>query len=351
MKKKLTFPTVLFLGFLVQGLAAQEISRVGTASGQFLKLGIGARAAALGEAAVAMPGEISGLYWNPSGIASIQRPMLMVSRVNLYADITHNFLGFVLPLGGSSALGVSALYLDSGDIEITTIENPNGTGTFYDVKDMAVGFSYARFITNRLQLGATIKFVQEGIWREKARTLAVDLGSVLDTGLLGLKLGMALTNFGGNMTLQGPELRASLDRYPQNPGEPSVPANLDTDDWPLPLSYRIGLSTQLIGSDGQLGTSEKNRLVVAFDAVDTNDALLRGHAGIEYTWNDILSLRGGYRGFVMAKDQYDTYETNSYTFGGGLHYDFGWSVLQLDYALSNFGRLENVHQFTVTLGF
>ena len=43
------------------------ITKVGTTSAQFLKLGVGARAIALGGSFVAEASDLSALYWNPAG--------------------------------------------------------------------------------------------------------------------------------------------------------------------------------------------------------------------------------------------------------------------------------------------
>ncbi len=333
-----------------------EVSRVGTSSAQFLKIGVGARSAALGEALVSVSGDLSSLYWNPSGIASLKRNAAMASRIDFLADVEHNFFGFVHPLSSTSALGLSLTSLSSGNIEVTTIAEPNGTGTYYDVTNFTVGLTYARFVTDRLLLGLTVKAVHESIFRESATSVAFDVGSILDTGLLGIKLGMALTNFGADMRMKGPDLeRGFID--PDNPQTPSVDTELQTEGWPLPLSFRLGLSTDLIGEKGQIAATKNNRMTVFADFVDSNDALLRGNVGAEYALYNIVFLRGGYHGLAMTSDiaqanfNFSTYETASYTYGGGLRYDFGWGLVTADYALSNYGRLEDTHIFTLALGF
>jgi hypothetical protein len=342
--KKLAFVWVALMS-LAFSAAAQDISRVGTAAGQFLKLMVGARAAALGGTAVSLSDEPASLYWNPGAISTLGRRTLFVSRSNLYdnAGIYHTFVGFALPLPRSSALGLSVNYLGTDDIEITTLEQPNGMDTYYRAQDYAIGVSYARYVTDRLTIGLTVKFVSEGIWREKAQTLALDLGSLLDTGVLGMKLGMSLSNFGGNLRLRGPDLRVVHDRYSNNPAERSVDAELKTLEWPLPLTFRMGTAIELLGSQGQIAVSQQNQLTLSYELWDGMDSLMRAGFGAEYCWNAILFLRGGYYGLPMTKDKFGTYDTASYTFGGGLQYDLGWAAFRLDYALANFQTLGNSH--------
>lgn len=340
---------ILFISVLPSW--AQDISRVGTAAAQFLKLGVGARAAALGEAAVTLSTDVTGLYWNPAAIAAIDKTTFAVSRNELYADLSYNFIGFVQPLGSNSAIGVSAVYLDSGNMEITTLQSPDGTESFFSWEAYSIGLSYSRFVTDRLRLGGTVKYISEGAYHQKASTIAIDLGSLLDTGVLGLKLGMCLSNFGGQMQLEGPGLRVSHDRWPNNPGALNRDAYLKTEEYSLPLIFRLGLASQLIGAEGQLLTNNNNTMTIAVDAYDPSDALLRSNLGIEYVWNNILSLRAGYRGISVEDDQYDSYNTASYTFGGGLKYDFSFARIEFDYAFTDFQILGSGHLFTIVLGF
>jgi len=344
----------ILLIFSLIGIAssrAQDINRVGTAAAQFMKLGAGARAGALGEAAVSIPGDVTSLYWNPAGIASIDRTAFAASRHELYVDLSFNFVGIVQPLGTNGSIGASVIYLDSGEMEITTLDSPNGTNCHFSWEAFAIGLTYSRYVTDRLRLGGTIKYIREGAYHLKAHALAIDVGSLLDTGVLGMKLGMCLSNFGGPMRLAGPSLQVQNDRLNNNSGTVLKDAYLKTEEYPLPLIFRLGLSTQLVGNEGQLMNSENNTLTIAVDAYDPMDAVLRSNLGIEYVWNSILSLRAGYRGISVENDEYDSYNTASYTFGGGIQYDFNVAHIEFDYAFTDFNILGNGHLFSIVLSF
>ena len=58
--------------------------RIGTSSGTFLRIGVGARAVGLGESFVAVANDPSAIYWNPAGLASLQRREFAFSHVGLY---------------------------------------------------------------------------------------------------------------------------------------------------------------------------------------------------------------------------------------------------------------------------
>jgi hypothetical protein len=319
---------------------AQEISRAGTSAAQFLKLGAGARAAALGGAFVALSGDAATLYWNPAGAAAARHRTLQVSYTDLYVDLAYGFVGYIEPLGPLGSLGVHACYLRAGDIEITTLQQPNGTGEFYSVHSLALGLSYARAVTDRLAMGVTAKYVQEGIYNETARALAFDGGVQFVTGLFGTTLGVCLSNMGGKLHMQGEDLWVDLTPVPgQGRGGQY---QLRTEPWPLPASIRLGVATELIGADGQLAKSADNRLVLAADVVDANDAPIRANFGAEYVWRQLLAMRVGY---------HSGYDTPRLSVGGGLLYRVGTWTLQLDYAFVDYKDLGGTSQFTVGVAF
>ena len=74
--------TVIALAALVSLLGAVAPARAqvslgsqreGTSSATFLRIGVGARAEGMGEAFVAVANDPSAVFWNPAGLASLQR--------------------------------------------------------------------------------------------------------------------------------------------------------------------------------------------------------------------------------------------------------------------------------------
>ncbi|NIT57509.1 MAG: PorV/PorQ family protein, partial [Aliifodinibius sp.] len=153
--KKYIFVIVIILLSTSLVFSQDELSKVGTGMAQFLKLAVGGRGAALGDAYAAAANDVTALYWNPAGIQQIPNYAFGLSRYQLFADINLNFAGLVVPLGSNSRLGIHLIYLGSGDIEITTIEDPNGTGEFYNTSNTSVGLTFTRRLTERFSLGVT----------------------------------------------------------------------------------------------------------------------------------------------------------------------------------------------------
>src|SRR5690349_20396274 len=133
--------------------------RVGTSSGTFLGIGVGARAVGLGGSFVAVANDPSAIYWNPAGLASLQRQEVMLSHVDWPAEIDYEHITYVVPvhrLGGSVAFQFGML---STEMDETTEQRPFGTGRTFIYYDMVAGAAYARRWTDKLLVGAGVKFV------------------------------------------------------------------------------------------------------------------------------------------------------------------------------------------------
>ena len=87
---------------------------VGTRAMTFLKIGVGAKAISMGESQVADADDLYATYWNPAGLAQLQRPQLGLMHNEWFEGINHQFIGFAQPLGNAGALGGSLIYLSYG---------------------------------------------------------------------------------------------------------------------------------------------------------------------------------------------------------------------------------------------
>lgn len=337
---KFTRIVLIFILFcaMVTLHAAEETTKAGTAAAQFLKIGVGARAQALGGAFVAMKNDVTNLYWNPAGIAEIDQISWIGTHTRWFADITHQFTGLVIPVGSSSALGFSATLVTMDEEEITTIDQPKGTGLFWDARDVAVGISYARKITDRFSIGFTGKYIHQKIYNETASTVALDVGSNLDTGFKGIHIGMSFTNFGGDMKLSGRDLIRAYDPNPANSRNDDVDVRLHTEPWPLPVNFRVGIAMEVMGSNGDnMFRSKNHALMLAIDANHPNDAAENMRVGVEYQLYGLFSARGGY---IFNED------LAQLTFGLGMNVELRNTAFSFDYAMASYGELDYVNYLT-----
>jgi opacity protein-like surface antigen len=338
MKTKI-FVTGIVLSFIFSsGLCAQ--SKVGTTAAQFLGISVGARATGLGGAFGSIADDASALYWNPAGISRLGRSEFSISHTQWLVNTNFNWAGISLALDRNNSIGVHFTQLDYGEDIVTTIDEPMGTGDRWSAMDIAVGVSYARNLTDRFSIGGTAKYINQRIWSESASAFALDIGMLFITNFNDMKLGVSISNFGTEMRMDGKNLSIRYRLDPDSFGSnDAIPGRLLTDSFVLPLFFRVGLSMDII-------RQEKNRLLVSSDALYPNDESPYVSAGLEYTWNDMLSVRGGYRSLFIDEP------IETWTFGGGVKINFTPTMgVKIDYVYQEFGVFSNIQTFSVGINF
>ncbi len=143
------------------------------------------------------------------------------------------------------------------------------------------------------------------------------------------------------MKLEGRDQKVSIDPDPYNQGNVEfVNANLETDPYPIPLYFRVGLSGEIINLS-------KLRLSYGVDALYPNDNTEYVNLGLEAAFNNMLYLRAGYPS--LFKDE----SIEGPTFGAGLNYRI-WrtsTILKIDYSIADFGPLGSVERLSVGFNF
>ena len=224
---------------------------------------------------------------------------------------------------------------------VRTVEKPNGPGEYFDANDLAINLSYARRLTNKFSLGGNIKYIRQSIWHANANSVAADLGALFITPFNNIRLCASLSNYGSDMQMAGRNQKFSVDPDPTNEGNVEfVNAMYETDKFPLPLIFRVGLAGEIINTDN-------NRLSFAVDALHPNDNLEWVNAGLEYASMNMFFLRAG----MSTLFREDTEE--GLTLGSGLHYKLAGTSTQikLDYSYSTFGKLKNVQRLSIGVHF
>jgi len=130
----------------------ETITKVATTAAQFLKIGVGARAIGMGGSFVAEASDLSAVYWNPAGIAKLGGAAVQLNRTQYLADISYSVAAFGADLGALGAIGVSLIFLDSGDMAVRTTARPTGTGERFKVQDLALQLTYGRALTDRFSI-------------------------------------------------------------------------------------------------------------------------------------------------------------------------------------------------------
>jgi len=311
-----------------------DLNQVGTSMANFLKIGVGARATAMGDAYVALSDDITSLYWNPGGLAMSKKNEALFQITDWLLDMRLHFFGISYNTGNLGVIGCSIYSFTSGDIEETTFDKPDGTGRMFSASDFAAGLTYSKLLTDRFSTGLTLKYISERLDQEKASTLAIDVGSIFVTNFFNdLRIGFALSNLGGRMQLEGTDLAVF---YIEEPGTKYTRAQLGTESWDIPLLIRFGLATDVIRRDDL-------RLTVASEVMDSRDYTHRIATGGELVVRDRVFLRGGY------KIEYDEADV---TFGFGLKISSSQGLeMRVDYAYGHYGLLDNTQRFSIIFAF
>lgn len=307
----------------------EDFNKGGRTSFQFLKIGLGARQVALGEAGIASVRDVNAVFWNPAGIGGIEGTEVSFSYNRWLADMNYvsGAVGARWPGVGVFALSVASL--DYGDIPEALASIPSGdarTGNTFTGGDLLVGFVAAREFTERLSLGVGVKYLRETLFDYDASTFAFDVGTNFDMGYKGIRLAMSVQNYGGSA--------AWLDEVPDRP---------TYEEHDLPLVFRVGIATRVLGgSDAFVDLGAAHDLTLSVEAINTNDYSERFHLGAEYAFNELITLRGGYR---------LNYTEGNFSAGVGLAPRVSGMEMRIDYAYVAYEFLSAPHRFTVSLAF
>jgi hypothetical protein len=322
-------PIVLVLSGVLGYSATGQVKLAQTGM-KFLSVGTDARAAALGDAFTAMDGNSGSLFYNPAGMArQASLVSLALGQTQWIADINHNFLSAAFaPWGGEyGVIGVMVQTVDYGELQ-GTIRSDNEQG-YIDLGDFKprgtmIGIGYARALNDKFSVGGSAKWVRQnlglstiGVTQSGYVTssnvtslYAFDFGIMYRTGFKSLAFGMAVRNF-------------------------SKEAKFQSEGFQLPLTFRIGLSMNMV--DVLPLDAEMHSLTIVVDAEHPRDFKEQIKIGGEYTFMKILSLRLGY---VAPADEHGI------SYGVGLAKDLTGVGLGVDYALVPFGVFGNVHRFS-----
>ncbi len=317
-----------------------EVANVGTNAAAFLEIGVGARAMAMGGSYVAIANDPTALYYNPAGIVWMENIQLELMHNKWLVGTNYEFLGITMPLPfWRSSIGASLIMLDYGEQPVRTEARPEGTGEKYSARDYAVAFTFASALTDRFSFGLTAKYINQKIWHMSGGAAALDVGIFYSTPVEGLRLGMSISNFGGELKMTGRDLNTTVDPDPDNQNINRIPVVYETHGFPLPQLFRAGVS--YTHDLGRLG-----RILVTSDVLHPSNATESINLGIEYGYAGMFFLRAGY------ENLYEEDSINGLTLGGGIDYMRpGKTGFRVDYAFSDWGILESAHRFSIGIVF
>ncbi len=334
-------PIIVFV-IIISTLNGIAQSKVGTTAAQFLGIPVGAKGIAMGGAFVASATDATSLYWNPGAAAQTTNSEFVFSNTEWLVQTKFQWFGLLVKLDNENTFGVNITNLGYGEEEITTESSPEGTGERWSANDFAFALSYSRRLTDKFSIGGSAKYVTQRIWNESASTMTFDVGLLYVTDFNGMRLGMSMSNFGGDLTLDGRDLYEKLDTE----GESTLVGKLKTDAWPTPLFFRVGVAMDVIKNDMVTAT-------LAVDALRPNDSDESVNLGTEIGWQNMIFVRGGYKSF-LSKESFYNRETQQegLSLGAGLKYTMeNIASIEVNYAFYKFGSFGNLNTIALAIGF
>lgn len=341
LKAKIHFFSTVFVIILIVILPYQALA--GKYAAEFLRIGVGARALAMGGAFVAIADDGTASYWNPAGLGSLSRHQVLFSHVQMFDNLAHhNFANCSFKVGSNIGLGISWIRLAVDDIpryselqgtKYDRFMNPDlrstgrPEGYFGDIEDAFLlsfgkGFDFdlalggglmPTLIPTRLSVGVSYKYISQKLDTAEGKGQGLDIGVKLSfIGLTSnenvqqrnLSFGINLQDISGTTVLWNT-------------------ANQTKDQLPLNLLMGVSyaeriprLSSQIMASFGRDNGYETSN-----------------HLGGEINFKDMLSLRVG----IQDKD---------FTAGAG----FKIYILHLDYAFVSY-ELGNSHRISGAVEF
>jgi len=287
--------------------AAAHAGDPGSAGVPFLRVGMGARAAAMGDAYAAIAEDASTVYWNPGAMPAVLGTHVSLTHTEYFlsmrlehAAVTHE------TKWGTFGFSFTGLYMD--DMErYDEVASALPVG-YFGAYDASFAVAYGRYLFPNVAVGLSVKPIWERIDELSADGIAVDAGIFHVSRVRGLNLAAVVGNVG-------------------------PPMKFVEEEFALPRYVRVG------GSYEREITSLEGRLLLAFDLMFPNDDDMRQHIGAEYAYRRMVALRAGYKG---------GFDSQGATFGLGVM----WRNLDVDYAfLPVSNDIGDTHRMGIGLSF
>ena len=288
-------------------------SRLSTTSYGFLKVTTNARSAGMGDAYSSVGNDATTLFYNPAGVTQIETE----TAVSLgYAQwLAGSTIGsFALAKRTNFAtFGLSVIYFQTEEFEERTSANPGGTGRMARATDMAVGFTIAKQLTDKLSFAGQLRYIREDLDVIDFSVVDVNFGTMFWTGYRSTRLSMSLRNVGSTKEVVAQKAR-------------------------LPTVFYLSGAAEVYGNLG-----DPLSVTASVEQAYYTDFAARYYFGAEAWINNMIALRAGYK---------TRHDNESYSFGAGLRYSLGGTDLRVDASYSEAEALgDNPVRLSVGFGF
>ena len=272
----------------------------------FLKYGFGARNISMGDAGTALSNDLTALFYNPAKLALTERSEVLFMHNEWIQDVRSEVIGAKTTIWGLPfALGFNVTSVDG--IEFREI--PGEPVTTFDANYFFGSLSTGFFVTDEISMGASIKYLYEGLLNDEASGFGFDFGINYLLPYKGLTASAVLKNIGSMNELRDESTK-------------------------LPAEVRIGTAYTYSLEDAKFDFTGGVEFQKYLDTEDNHF-----NFGGEVLYNKLIAARAGYQ---------SGYESRGFTAGVGLM----WGNLKFDYAFLPFSLgLGNANLFSLQFKF
>ncbi len=346
MQNKTFSISLIILMLITLPVAYASAPKVGTAACPELLIPVGARNVALGGGNIADIKGVDAIYWNPAGLAMLKGGEASFNYMKYFAGMKVSNMGAGVRIGQSGAFGVTLQVLDIGDIPVTTIEAPEGTGEMIAPIYLTLGATYSRRFTDRINFGTNMKIISEKIGNMSASAVAFDFG-LQYVSPWNISFGVAMRNLGSSVKFDGTGIEFDSEIPWANPNAVTRKTRLDLATAQLPANMTMGLSyTYKLG--------ELHQVNFVGNYINNSFTIDQMCMGAEYGFKNMLFLRGGYTMTLFPDDYTETAKDDNQfglAYGFGWHLPLGGSNLLFDYAYRPMKNFDANQYFSIGVSF
>lgn len=273
--------------------------RIGQAGATQLLINPWARTSGLGWAGVSSVRGLEASFLNVGGLAHARKTELNFSNTNwlVGSDIRINAFGFAQTLGGEGVISMTVMTTNLGEIEVTTVEQPEGGLGTINPQFTNIGLAYAKRFTTSISGGVLVRVHSESIPNARTQGIAIDAGiQYNETSNKSDKLKKNDIKFGISLKNVGPDARFGGDGLTFKALNPNSEVQqsylMRTAKFGLPTLINIGASYDF-RLDKTLETYN-NRLTTALNFTSNSYTRNQFTAGLEYGYKEIFMLRAAY---------------------------------------------------------
>jgi len=329
------------VAFAICLISAEAGAQAPKYSNEFLSIGVGARAMAMGNAQIAVTDDVTSAYWNPAGLVLKKGDLQIgLQHAELFAGISkYDYAGLAAPIDATRTIGFTFIRFGVDDIiDSTDLIDADGNIDYNRLKtfsaaDYAFMFTYSsKTKIEGLRFGGNAKIIYR-----KVGDYASAWGFGLDAGVQYDKnkwhfaaMGKDITSTFNAWKFNTEELEDVFaqtgNEIPQNGLEITLPKIILGAAYKIDFSKKFSMMPEL---DLDITFDGKRNVLIKSDPVSIDP-----HLGVEFNFDNFIYFRAGMNN-IQTVYEIDNSETTS------LQPSLGLGVriknVTIDYALTNVG--------------